>query len=47
MDTAIVALVLAALPAVLGASNLLLLPRARGVPGERPRRRPPARGGAP
>ena len=34
MDTAIVALLLAALPAVLGAINLLLLPRARGMPGE-------------
>ena len=34
MDAAVVALLLAALPAVLGALNLLLLPRADGVPGE-------------
>lgn len=32
MDPAIVALVLAAIPAVLGTINLLLLPRVRGVP---------------
>ncbi len=34
MDMAAIALALAALPAALGASNLLLLPRAGGVPGE-------------
>ena len=34
MDPALLALALAALPAVLGALNLLLLPRAGGVPGE-------------
>ncbi len=34
MDAAVVALVLAAIPAVLGAINLLLLPRVEGAPGE-------------
>ena len=33
MDPAIVALLLAAIPAALGASNLFLLPRAAGAPG--------------
>jgi len=34
MDPALVALALAAIPAVLGAANLLFQPRARGVPGK-------------